>query len=117
MSELKWGIQNGDLDTVKNLVQKDEKIVNNETEGGRFPLHIAADYGQTEVIEFLINKGAEVNKADKHGITPLLAAVWENHTSSVKLLLEKGADKNVQSPDGTAVIDCAEKDEIKKLLS
>lgn len=28
-------------------------------------------------------------KPDKHGISPLLAAVWENHLEAVKLLLSK----------------------------
>ena len=28
---------------------------------GRMALHWAADYGQTEVIEYLISKGAKVN--------------------------------------------------------
>ena len=28
-------------------------------------------------------------KEDKHGITPILAAIWENHISAVKLLLAK----------------------------
>ena len=27
--------------------------------------------------------------ADKHGITPLLVAIWENHLDAVKLLLSK----------------------------
>ena len=74
---------------------------------GRLPLHYASDYGQLEVIKFLCGKvtdpvptslsphvslsllqGAKVNEEDKHGITPLLAAVWEGHTACVKFLLE-----------------------------
>ena len=31
------------------------------TTNGRTPLHYAADYGQAEVIEYLISKGADVN--------------------------------------------------------
>ncbi|GFN98694.1 myotrophin-like protein [Plakobranchus ocellatus] len=83
---------------------------------GRLPLHFAADYGQTDVIEYLLSKGATVNTPDKYGITPLLSAIFEGHTSSVKLLLEKGADKSGKSPGGESFIDCAEKDEIKALL-
>ena len=77
---------------------------------GRLPLHYASDYGQLEVIRYLCSKvswlvlqdrehqtsddelwfqGANLNAADKHGISPLLAAVWEGHTSCVKFLLEK----------------------------
>jgi len=54
--------------------------------------------------------------ADKHGITPLLSAIYEGHTNCVQLLLQKGASKVGKAPDGTSYIDCAEKEEIKKLL-
>ena len=49
---------------------------------------IAADYGQSEIIEYLISKGTtSIDTADKHGITPLLAAIFEGHTQCVKILL------------------------------
>lgn len=35
--------------------------VNKPLLGGRNALHFAAEYGQQEVIEFLISKGADVN--------------------------------------------------------
>lgn len=69
-------------------------------------LHYAADYGQSEVVSYLISRGANVNVSyhwtlnniflnkisvqqavDKHGISPLLAAIWEGHTNCVKILL------------------------------
>lgn len=61
----------------------------NEDVDGRPPLLYAADYGQLEVIDYLVSKGANVNATDKHGISPLLAAIWEGHTACVKLLLQK----------------------------
>lgn len=81
---------------------------------GRTPLHICADFGQVDVIKYLISEGADVNVGDpplpstllpgyweeltvsllpqaldKHGHTPLLAAAFESHIDCVKLLLEK----------------------------
>ena len=32
---------------------------------GRYPIHFAADYGQTEVVEYLISKGANVNVSEE----------------------------------------------------
>ena len=32
---------------------------------GRYPLHFAADYGQLEVLKYLISKGADVNVSCK----------------------------------------------------
>ena len=57
--------------------------------GGRSPLHYAADFGQTEVLQYLVSKGANANAKDKHGITVILAAIWEGHTECVKFLLQK----------------------------
>ncbi|XP_005094277.1 myotrophin [Aplysia californica] len=112
---LVWKVKNGELSGIQSAVEK-EGVNVNKAITGRLPLHYAADYGQTEVINYLISKGALVNAPDKYGITPLLSAIFEGHTDCVKLLLEKGADKTGRSPDGATYIDCAEKDDIKALL-
>jgi len=116
MSDLAWAVKNGDLDQVKELVDKKGLDVNADIDG-RLPLHYASDYGQLEVIKYLCSKGANLNAEDKHGISPLLAAVWEGHTSCVKFLLEKGAAKDGKTPDGSSYVDAAEKAEIKALLT
>ncbi|KAF7994848.1 hypothetical protein HCN44_004320 [Aphidius gifuensis] len=115
MSELVWGIKNGDLDQVRDIVEN-KNIDVNQMIDGRTPLHYAADYGQNEVVRYLLDKGANANATDKHGITTLLAAIWEGHTNCVKLLLEKGAKPDGQTPDGLSYLDAAEKDEIKNIL-
>ncbi|KAF5294357.1 hypothetical protein FQR65_LT10810 [Abscondita terminalis] len=115
MSELVWGIKNGDLEQVKDIIEKKSVNINEEIDG-RPPILYAADYGQADVIEYLIHLGADVNSKDKHGITAILAAIWEGHKDCVKLLLEKGAKKDGVAPDGTTYIDSAENNEIKQLL-
>lgn len=88
----------------------------NEEINGRSLLHYAADYGQSDVLSYLIGKGGSVDSPDKHGITPLLAAIWEGHTSCVKILIDQGAQKEGSCPDGSSYLDAAEKPEIKALL-
>ena len=56
---------------------------------GRSPLHLAADYGQMEVLEYLLSKGGNADAKDKHGISVILAAIWEGHTNCVKYLIER----------------------------
>ncbi|XP_017768376.1 PREDICTED: myotrophin [Nicrophorus vespilloides] len=116
MSELVWGIKNGDLEQVKDIIEKKSVNLNQEIDG-RPPILYAADYGQTAVIEFLISAGANVNSKDKHGITAILAAIWEGHKDCVKLLLEKGASKEGVAPDGKSYMESAESNEIKALLA
>jgi len=116
MSDLAWAVKNGDMDQVRELVDNKGLEVNTNIDG-RLPLHYASDYGQLEVIKFLCGKGAKVNEEDKHGITPLLAAVWEGHTACVKFLLENGAARDGKTPDGSSYVEAAEKQEIKDLLT
>ena len=56
---------------------------------GRTAMHLAADYGQLEVLEYIASQGADINAKDKHGISVILAAIWEGHANCVKFLLEK----------------------------
>ena len=59
---------------------------------------IAADYGQAKILEYLISKGLEaslLDSPDKHGITPLLAAVFEGHTECVKILINAVSQRNI----------------------
>ena len=107
---------------------------------GRRPIHYAADYGQKEIIEYLIQLGANVNVSvfvfvsdvcsyfdnfcfffwfqslDKHGISALLAAIWEGHIECCRLLISNGAKIDGRTPDGMSYIDAAENAEIKSLL-
>merc|ERR1712013_726849 len=82
------------MDEVKNIT--DANMVIN----GKYPLNYAADYGQVEVLKFLVSKNADVNKGDKYGITPLLNAIGEGHEDAVRYLLSVGADKSGKAPSG-----------------
>uniref|UniRef100_A0A3P9PLV9 Ankyrin repeat and SOCS box containing 3 n=1 Tax=Poecilia reticulata TaxID=8081 RepID=A0A3P9PLV9_POERE len=59
------------------------------------PLFLAAQYGQKECLELLINAGATVNTQAADLATPLLIASQEGHQSCVDLLLDHGADPNI----------------------
>uniref|UniRef100_A0A3B3U1D2 Ankyrin repeat and SOCS box containing 3 n=1 Tax=Poecilia latipinna TaxID=48699 RepID=A0A3B3U1D2_9TELE len=59
------------------------------------PLFLAAQYGQKECLELLINAGATVNTQAADLATPLLIASQEGHQACVDLLLDHGADPNM----------------------
>ena len=52
--------------------------------------------GLVHVAKILIDHGAEPNKADRGGRTPLCLAAEHGFTGLVQFLLEKGADPNVE---------------------
>eukprot|EP00037_Helgoeca_nana_P002118 m.31902 g.31902 ORF g.31902 m.31902 type:complete len:129 (-) comp12376_c0_seq1:236-622(-) len=106
-----WCCSNGDIDAAKAAIEQKHLDVNGELTTGRCPIHYAADSGHTAVVEYLISKGAEVDKRDKHGITAVLAAIWEGHVDTVKVLLEKGADKSGKAPGGESYLESADTSE------
>ena len=68
------------------------------------PLHIASFFGQEEMVEFLLKKGAKPNayaRIDKYdacrrntwvdGVTAMYLAIQEEHVGVVKLLIQHGA--------------------------
>ena len=67
------------------------------------PLHNAAKYSpHPEVIQALVNAGANPNAQGQGRHTPLHAAVWYNRNPSViKALLQSGADPNAQNQGRT----------------
>ncbi|XP_031565360.1 ankyrin repeat domain-containing protein 27-like [Actinia tenebrosa] len=75
---------------------------------GRTVLHVAAEYGHTNLIYSLIHKGAVVNAMDYHGSTPLHMACLRGHSKVVLILLHYKADANAPDNDGnTALHLCA----------
>ena len=67
--------------------------VNDEDAWGVSAVVLAAHSGFTDVVEFLLEKGANAN-ADKAGFTALHEAVMRRDENLVKVLLNHGADAN-----------------------
>jgi ankyrin repeat protein len=51
------------------------------------PLHYACAYGYYEIIDLLINSGADPNVVNNWGFSPLLVALVKKHSRCVELLL------------------------------
>ncbi|MGD9638752.1 MAG: ankyrin repeat domain-containing protein [Alphaproteobacteria bacterium] len=86
----------GSNEQIKQILAKYNPNFPNLVLGGNV-LHVTTKFGKDkEIIEFLINKGAKVNKVDYFGNIPLSYAVTETSPDVVELLVKNGADVNYQ---------------------
>ncbi|XP_073442034.1 poly [ADP-ribose] polymerase tankyrase-2 isoform X1 [Dendrobates tinctorius] len=94
--ELFEACRNGDVERVRKLVASDN--VNGRDTAGRksTPLHFAAGFGRKDVVEYLLQSGANVHARDDGGLIPLHNACSFGHAEVVNLLLRHGADPNAR---------------------
>jgi uncharacterized protein len=84
------------------LCQEQPELVRASSPDGFQPLHLAAFFGQTEVIRELLERHADVNAvADNPSrVRPLHSAVASRNGDAVRLLVEHGAEVDVQQHGG-----------------
>ena len=71
---------------------------------GETPLHIAASKGRLGFVQYLVNRGAQVNAKDASSSTPLHEAVIAGSTECALLLIRAGADVNAQNAGGNTAL-------------
>ena len=69
-------------------------------EDGFSSLHLAARYGNTEMVETLLKCGAKIDRRNNNGHTPLHLAATFKEGPTIRMLLKYGADPNEQDNDG-----------------
>lgn len=65
-------------------------------------LHIAAESRRLEIMEILIDAGANINAVNRRGHTPLHMAMRHNSPDAARLLIARGASVNMPDNDGLA---------------
>jgi len=111
-------VRNGYLRTVKNLVASGVALdAPNYDYFGYTALHTAVESGKKEIVEFLLEKGANLNvlaaESPSDSIycgTPLMFAIKFGNSDFIKLLLAKKADPNLMCKDGKNALRMAMKE-------
>jgi uncharacterized protein YozE (UPF0346 family) len=91
----------GNLSLLKDCIEKEDFFVNapDHDDLSNTALMHAADYGHTELVEYLLSQDADVNAVNEAGQTALYFAVCDGDVNIVKMLIEHGADIKTDSWD------------------
>lgn len=91
----------GKLERVRELLASGSTQVNAFATDGFTSLGLAAFFGHLNVVELLLEKGADVNLASRNAqhVMPLHSAVAHQHLAIAKALLAHGADVNAIQAD------------------
>lgn len=72
------------------------------------PLHVACLQGNLEMVNLLLDFGANINAAKgEEAFTPLMIAASVGNLPLLKLLLDRGADCNIKDKNGVTAFDTA----------
>ena len=72
---------------IKNLLEKGAKV--EQPYGSSTPLIEAAEYGNLQAVEVLLNKGANINAKTDMGTPPISYAILNEDIDMIKLMLQK----------------------------
>uniref|UniRef100_A0ACD6A1P0 Uncharacterized protein n=1 Tax=Avena sativa TaxID=4498 RepID=A0ACD6A1P0_AVESA len=89
-------VSNGCLPAVKYLLDHGADVHQQRSKGNIALLHTAAVLGYSEIVQFLLSRGADVDAISDLG-TPLAIAALRGYASIVKILLQHNADPNKAS--------------------
>lgn len=94
----------GDLQASEQLVARGAQV----QFPGWAPIHYAASGPNTQLVQWLLDRGASVDAQAPNGTTPLMLAAQHAPEATVELLLKRGADPRRRNQRGLQAIDHAE---------
>ncbi|VDM10783.1 unnamed protein product [Wuchereria bancrofti] len=126
LEQIEWfaALDEGSVEKLKDLLVGNLGLLEERNENQLTALHWASDRGKLELVEFLVDAGADVNIQDYGGQTPLHYGYYFNskkavscsHRSVTDFLLKNGADPAVADFEGNCPLDIVSDAVIRRML-
>ncbi|WP_339046383.1 ankyrin repeat domain-containing protein [Candidatus Mesenet endosymbiont of Agriotes lineatus] len=104
----------GDLDKIKRLLNDGANInvrceifydrINQIRFDGDTPLHIAAHFGHLDVMNYLIDAGADLDARCNNSNTPLINTIFNKKLDAFELLINRGTNVNLRYANGRTAL-------------
>ncbi|XP_055634040.1 ankyrin repeat and protein kinase domain-containing protein 1-like [Toxorhynchites rutilus septentrionalis] len=99
-------VKNGHMNVIRQLI--DNKVdLEEKTNTGDTPLHIAAKFGKVEVVEFIFAHSALVDSKNYNNESPLRIAVKHNQLYTAMELAARSVDMNADLGEGQTLLHVA----------
>ena len=106
-----------DITSLTEYLRNLKDNLNEEDEGGYTSLIIAVKLGDKNVINGLIENGADINYVNRFGKTPLIIAIEKDNVDIVEYLIKLGADVNKTKRNGLSPLAIAIKMDSNSVIS
>lgn len=101
----------GQLEALKWLAEHSESpkvaLTHTRRQYGRAPIHWAAQMGHSEIVQYLIEQGANIDEIDGERYSVLDSAAWSGNPDVVKVVLNRVADPGRRGPGGNTPLQLA----------
>lgn len=106
-SPLIGAARTGDVRTIRTLAARGADMNEHGGVNDWTALENAVHKDQIESVKALLDGGADPNRTDPNGLTPLMMAAGYGYTPIVKVLLARGADTRLRDGKGSTALDYA----------
>lgn len=112
-------IRYGNIDTFKYLLAiiNDPVYSHNAYQAPLLHFAVQADTASIEILQTLLDKGADLNAQDKHGWPALPFAMERGDMNTLEFLLKSGAKAGHVNPNELTALEMAEKQNASELIA